>query len=45
MGNYFQAQGIKIIRGRDFTPADREGAPLVVIYLPMQNLLNCNKPL
>ena len=31
MGNYFQAQGISIIRGRDFTPADREGAPLVVI--------------
>jgi predicted permease len=31
MGNYFQAQGIPIIRGRDFTPADREGAPLVVI--------------
>ena len=22
MGNYFQAQGIPIIRGRDFTPAD-----------------------
>jgi putative ABC transport system permease protein len=31
MGNYFEAQGIRIIRGRDFTPADREGAPLVVI--------------
>jgi putative ABC transport system permease protein len=31
MGNYFQAQGIPIIRGRDFTPADRAGAPLVVI--------------
>ena len=31
MGNYFQAQGIPIIRGRDFTPADREGAPSVVI--------------
>jgi hypothetical protein len=31
MGNYFQAQGISIIRGRDFTPADRDGAPLVVI--------------
>ena len=31
IGNYFQAQSIPIIRGRDFTPADREGAPLVVI--------------
>ncbi|MGC2211838.1 MAG: ABC transporter permease [Silvibacterium sp.] len=31
MGNYFQAQGIPMIRGRDFTPADRDGAPLVVI--------------
>src|SRR3984885_11081672 len=31
MGNYFEAQGIKIIRGRDFTAADREDAPLVVI--------------
>jgi putative ABC transport system permease protein len=31
MGNYFQAQGIPIIRGRDFTAADREDAPLVVI--------------
>ena len=31
MGNYFQAQGIPIIRGRDFTPADRDGAPLVAI--------------
>jgi len=30
-GNYFQAQGIPIIRGRDFTSADREDAPLVVI--------------
>src|SRR5271156_2757622 len=30
-GNYFQAQSIPILRGRDFTPADREGAPLVVI--------------
>jgi putative ABC transport system permease protein len=31
MGNYFQAQGIPIIRGRDFTVADRDDAPLVVI--------------
>jgi putative ABC transport system permease protein len=31
MGHYFQAQGIAIVRGRDFTPADREGAPLVAI--------------
>jgi len=31
MGNYFQAQGIPIIRGRDFTVADSDGAPLVVI--------------
>jgi predicted permease len=31
MGNYFQAQGIPIIRGRDFTPADREDSPLVII--------------
>jgi hypothetical protein len=31
MGNYFEAQGIPIIRGRDFTPADRDGAPLVTI--------------
>ncbi len=31
MGNYFQAQGIPIIRGRAFTPADRDGAPLVAI--------------
>jgi putative ABC transport system permease protein len=30
-GDYFQAQGIPLIRGRDFTPADREDAPLVVI--------------
>ena len=44
-GNYFQAQGIPIIRGRDFTEADRDGAPLVVIvnrtlaqhYWPGQN--------
>jgi putative ABC transport system permease protein len=31
MGSYFQAQGIPIVRGRDFTPADRDDAPLVVI--------------
>jgi predicted permease len=31
IGDYFQAQGISVIRGRDFTSADREGAPLVAI--------------
>ncbi len=31
IGNYFQAQGIPIIRGRDFTPADNATAPLVAI--------------
>jgi hypothetical protein len=31
MGDYFQAQGISIIRGRAFTAADRDGAPLVAI--------------
>jgi predicted permease len=32
MGNYFQAQGISIIHGRDFTAADDvPGAPLAVI--------------
>src|SRR5271168_807529 len=32
IGNYFQAQGIPIIRGREFAPADDlPGAPLVVI--------------
>jgi predicted permease len=31
MGNYFQAQGIPIIRGRDFTPVDNASAPLVII--------------
>jgi predicted permease len=45
MGNYFQAQGISIIRGRDFTSADGANAPLVTIvnrtlaehYWPGQN--------
>jgi predicted permease len=31
MGNYFQAQGIPILRGRDFTLADDARSPLVVI--------------
>jgi putative ABC transport system permease protein len=31
MGNYLQAQGIAIIRGRDFTDSDGDGAPLVAI--------------
>jgi predicted permease len=31
MGNYFQAQGVPIIRGRDFTLADTPDAPLVII--------------
>jgi len=31
MGDYLQAQGITILRGRDFTAADRDGAPLVAI--------------
>jgi predicted permease len=30
-GDYLQAQGIAILRGRDFTSADRDGAPLVAI--------------
>jgi len=30
-GNYFQAAGIRILRGRNFTDADRAGSPLVVI--------------
>ena len=46
MGNYFQAQGIPIIRGRDFNAGDNlPGAPVVVIvnrtlaehYWPGQN--------
>jgi predicted permease len=31
IGDYFHAAGIPLLRGRDFTPADREGAPLVII--------------
>ncbi len=31
MGNYFRAAGIRLIRGRAFTPADDATAPLVVI--------------
>jgi putative ABC transport system permease protein len=31
MGNYFQAQGIPIVRGRDFTQADDANSALVVI--------------
>jgi predicted permease len=31
MGNYFRAAGIPLLRGRDFSDADRSGAPLVVI--------------
>src|SRR6202012_4556084 len=31
MGRYFDAQGISMLRGRGFTPADREGSPLVAI--------------
>jgi predicted permease len=31
IGNYFQAQGVPIIRGRDFTASDNADGPLVVI--------------
>lgn len=30
-GEYFRAAGIPLLRGRDFTPADRSGAPMAVI--------------
>jgi predicted permease len=31
VGDYFRAEGIPLLRGRDFIEADRAGAPLVVI--------------
>lgn len=31
MGDYFNAVGIPLLRGREFTSADRRGSPLVVI--------------
>jgi predicted permease len=31
MGDYFSAAGIRLLRGRDFTPADSASAPLVTI--------------
>lgn len=30
-GNYFEAQGITMLRGREFTQADRDSAPLVAV--------------
>jgi putative ABC transport system permease protein len=31
IGDYFRAEGIPLVRGRDFTAADRDGAPAVTI--------------
>jgi predicted permease len=31
MGDYFNAMGISLLHGRTFTPADKDGAPLVAI--------------
>jgi predicted permease len=31
IGNYFQAQGVPIVRGRDFDESDNQNSPLVVI--------------
>jgi predicted permease len=30
-GNYFEAQGLAMLRGREFTQADRDSAPLVAV--------------